>query len=245
MNSEQQLALEAAKEVKRICDEYCIKYYFLAGSTLGAIRHKGFIPWDDDIDIGIPYEDIRRFEKAVDSIGEKYKYVSHHVNNKYPKFNGKILYHGKGCVDIFPLVKMSDNAFVSAFQWYSHKLLLHLLFRKHQYSPDGENRFLYILSTIIAPIFSRNMIISLDDMVLSLCSSKKTKNRCNITSKYSYHKEIIISEWIEKSIIVEFEGVSFRSIGCVDDYLTHLYGNYMQLPPEDQRKPEHAEVFKL
>ena len=64
MNKSQQLQLHIAKEIKRICERHKIKYFLIAGSTLGAIRHHGFIPWDDDMDIGMERNDYERFVAA-------------------------------------------------------------------------------------------------------------------------------------------------------------------------------------
>lgn len=243
MNQHQQAAFDAAVEIKKLCEKNGIECFMLAGSVLGAIRHKGFIPWDDDIDLGIKFEDLEKFQGIASKLSSKYKYVSIETCEKYPRFNGKILCEGISCVDIFPLIKLSDNRIISTIQWKVHRTMVHVLFRKLKYNPTDENEKYKILSKIISIIMTKNAVIGLDKYIMSMCESEHTEWYSNITSKYSFQKERIKTEWIEKPEIILFEGEKFLCPGSIHEYLTNLYKDYMELPPVNERVPVHEESF--
>ena len=243
MNQHQQIAFEAAIEINNICKEYDIECFILAGSVLGAVRHKGFIPWDDDIDIGIKYSDLHKFNKISNKLPSKYKYVSIETCDKYPRFNGKVLCEGISCVDIFPLIKLSNNNIISSIQWNAHRIMVHILFRKMKYEPIDENKKYKFFSQILSIFFTKKSTIKLDNFFMKLKKKKKTEWYSNITSKYSFKKEKIKTEWIEHPEELEFEGIKFLSPGNTHDYLTNLYRNYMELPPVNERIPVHEESF--
>ena len=244
MNQHQQTALEAAIAIRDLCKENNIDCFLLAGSVLGAIRHKGFIPWDDDIDLGIRYKDLQKFQVISSHLPEKFKYISVYTNKKYPRFNGKVLVDGVSCVDVFPLVKLSDNKLISSIQWKAHRVLIHVLFRKKKYNPKDENPRYRALSKVIALFFTKNTVIKLDELIMGLCESKDTQWFSNLTSKYTFQKELIKAEWINKPCKVMFEGEVYMAPGNIDAYLTNLYKDYMELPSETERIPVHEESFE-
>ena len=83
--------IQALDEVVRICDKYNITYYLLGGTLLGAVRHKGFIPWDDDLDIGMPRQDLIKFESVLKSeLGDRFFYQSMDSEKEYDHYFSKI-----------------------------------------------------------------------------------------------------------------------------------------------------------
>ena len=119
LNKHQRNAVEALENLKQICEESGIRFYLLAGSTLGAVRHKGMIPWDDDIDVGLLYEDWYRLRGILGSALKqtKFEYIDDNIDKTYPRLFGKILYQGKGCIDLFLIAKWTENKLLGIVHW--------------------------------------------------------------------------------------------------------------------------------
>ena len=93
LDEHQKMAVLALEQLKEICDRHDISFYLLAGSALGAVRHQGMIPWDDDIDIGLTYDNWTRLRKLLPKeIKKPFEYVDYDVEKGFPRMYGKILY---------------------------------------------------------------------------------------------------------------------------------------------------------
>ena len=120
--------LDILKEVAGICDRNGIPYWLAAGTFLGAVRHSGFIPWDDDVDIYMKYDDLKRFKKICKKeLSEKYFYQDHQtdmashwifakirangtsMSEQYGKDGMHADYHEGVWIDIFPLIEAADT----------------------------------------------------------------------------------------------------------------------------------------
>ena len=244
LNEHQMHALNALLELKQICDMHHITYFLLAGSVLGAVRHHGFIPWDDDIDVGVKYDEIEMLESCLQQyLSANFRYVSYTIDESFPRLHGKILYKGRSCVDIFPLVRLSDKKIVRNLQWNTKNFAKKLHYRKCGFTDKTENKNLVIIAKLISPLFSRAGIFKIYKWCCELCDLKKTKDWINISSIYSMEKETIPYEQLEHPSQLLFEGHYFSSVRNTDQYLTNLYGNYMELPPVEKRIPAHIEIF--
>ncbi len=242
-------AFEALKLVTKILDENNIDYFLLAGSTLGAVRHGGFIPWDDDIDLGIFLKDKQVVAKLLhDNMPEPYEWIDRYYCNNYPRYYGKILCKKMGCVDVFLLVKTSDNAFFRRFQWGMRKILFKIYKAKLGYVGLEDKKTLkgnlkLFFGKVISMFFSRKVIENMTIWNENLYEKKNVKYYVNFYSRYSLEKELIKSEWLSKKSKVFFNGNEFATVGDTDEYLTHLYGDYMKLPPVENRISGHGEYF--
>lgn len=245
LESLHRIELEALKIVKRICNNTNTRFFLIAGTALGAVRHGGFIPWDDDIDIGVTYLDYKKMDSILSKIDlTPYKYISCSNDSKYPRLHGKIIYEGRNCIDIFPLIKLSDNHFVAHTQWYIRKILWKVYSRKVGYLHEKEKQPWIFISKLLALFLSKENVLKMADWNCCLCESKKTNFYINIYSTYSMEKEKISSKCVENPIEIYFEGEKFWSLGYLDMYLTHLYGDYMKMPPQNERKSNvHEELF--
>ena len=261
LDEHQQIAVEALVELKRICEKHEIKYYLIAGSALGAVRHGGMIPWDDDVDVGLLYDDWYELRHILPKeLNPKFQYVDDTIEDTWPRLFGKILYERTNCIDLFLLVKWTSNPVSGYFHWIVSKIFVNLYWSSIYYKPALfvrpeakriqriRTRLMYIIrSSILIPlrkIISRNKCLKILRWNERHFEGKNTKWYINLYSAYSMKKEMIRADWEESQSLVTYEGEQYTTFGDTDAYLTHLYGNYMRLPPKDKRIKLHSEVFK-
>lgn len=239
-------AVEAMKMIDGICTENGIGYFLIAGSTLGAVRHKGFIPWDDDIDIAMTMDQFGRFlEIAPGAIGDPYRFRHTSVDEDYPTLSAGIFYgEDEPLITVFPLIKLSDGKFGRKSQWMIRKVMSPVWQRKVGYAIPAEkknakNRFAVIVSTVLSVFFTKKTALRFLRWNETRYEDKDVRWYCNLYSKYSQEKESIRADWMKDTIRVPFEDAQFPIVKEYDAYLTHLYGDYMTPPPESERQPEH------
>ena len=160
----QLVQLDIAKEVDRICKKHNIKYFLVGGTLIGAVRHKGFIPWDDDLDIGMLRSDYDKFfEIAQKELYKKYEIVDWKIDPYYPHPMAKVVKKGTiyreskrrdngnhGIwIDIFPYDKVSTNEFERNFTYFELKIIRSLIRAKCNYqtwiSQSGINIYLSLI----------------------------------------------------------------------------------------------------
>ncbi|MFV0364821.1 MAG: phosphorylcholine transferase LicD [Suipraeoptans sp.] len=259
LNKHQQMAVLALRNLKDICDRYNIEFYLLAGSALGAVRHKGFIPWDDDIDIGLKYDDWHRLSEILSKELEdsNFTYIDNKVNSNYPRMFGKILYEGQNCIDIFLIAKWTSNVIRGNIHWQIRRTAVEFykmsIKYKSVFKPNTSKygKIRYFITHAIRRFFylPTNLFCNTGDYIRlarwneKYFESKKTGWYINLYSVYKMKKEMIKEEWVKNPISIEFEGMQYKTLGNIDEYLTHLYGDYMTPPPMKDRQGSHEELF--
>ena len=255
----QRIAVEALCKLKEICDKQQISFYLLAGSTLGAVRHKGMIPWDDDIDVGFLYEDWYKMRNILpqELKGTKFVYMDDATDDMFPRFFGKIIHEGRNCIDIFLIAKWTSNPVSAKIHWKIRQVTFELYkiavnwkkiflpyastkYRLKYYFRHFIHKLVYYISRIV---FDKTDYIKLARWNEKCFEKKETDCYINLYSRYKMEKEKIRAEWIEHPSEVEFEGNVYQTVGDTDAYLRHLYGDYMELPPERRRIAVHSEKF--
>ena len=246
LRAHQLRAVEAMKVLDSICSENGIRYFMIAGSALGAVRHKGFIPWDDDIDIVMTMDQFHQFlQIAPQSIRSPYRWRHTSVDDRYPTLSGGIYYgDDEPLITVFPLVKLSDRPLERQLQWAVRKVMSPVWQRKVGYHvpPERMNakqRFSIAVSTVLAAVIPKRTVLQILRNNEVKYEDRDVQWYCNIYSKYSREKESIRSEWVKETMRVEFEHEQFPIVKEYDAYLKHLYGDYMTPPPEAERNPEH------
>ena len=255
----QEIELENLRMLMEICEKNHLRYYLIGGSLLGAMRHKGFIPWDDDIDVGLPRPDYNRFVQiAKDYLpahmdiktmtsDPNYKcYFTRLINNK------KKIYwdHGQYTavigvwMDVFPLDGLPGNPLLRKLQVFRVKLnkALYKFTQIDYVSTNRTNRpFSERVLIRFAQITRIGRLMNADKRLKKL--DRALQRYDYDTSAYAWNfsgcygkREIVPHIQLGGSRTTEFEGMQASIPEAAEDYLTSIYGNYMKLPPEDQRK---------
>ena len=262
----QLIEFDILKKFKEICDKHRLTYYLIGGTLLGAVRHKGFIPWDDDVDVSMPRPDYIRFIDIAQSqlsdpygvvtkeIDESFKHPIARVINKrisvetaYTK-NPQVNYVS---IDIFPMDAMPENKVHYFFRKY-HILLRRWLFIISEFNDlANQTKDRYGLEKMIFTLVAK---LKLERIFNSM---KQFRTYHKVLSKYSYEKGRYVGQLLggykfkymmEREVYepgkeLEFEGELFRVPENYDALLRNLYGDYMTLPPEDQRDKHKSTVL--
>ena len=232
-------------DVVRVCDENNIKYYLGQGTLIGAARHKGFIPWDDDIDLILSAKDLDKLLEIYPKSGFPDYSITHFTNEKYnpltwAKIRGNDTlsrpYRYKDlpinwgiCIDLFPYYPCSSNKYLRSFE-----VILFKIARKMNYAgmtkyEEGHGFFIRFLEKI--PICIRHFFIKCSLGIFSL--HKETSEYVCIFCKGAKIVKRSIIEGEEKKL--EFEGDMYPVPSNYHEYLTEMYGDYMTMPPEEER----------
>ena len=240
----QLIELEILKEVVRVCEKHSIDYWLAAGTMLGAVRHHGFIPWDDDIDIFMRFDDIERFENiASKELPTQYKIDSQRTNSdngrlyiKVVKTGTAVKYNAGGAVmesdlwiDIFPLLNMADDK-------KSEHLIVEKLRKiqdKCQLHPTIAEKDKWIV-IFIKRIISFFLGIYEKNCWREIAKLGKKGNRYIILSPLFYRGipysrisiEIFPKSLFTDCSIYQFEDMKCRGVKEYDYYLTQRYGDW-------------------
>ncbi len=253
----QLIELEIAKEIRRVCDENDIRYFLYRGTFLGAVRHQGFIPWDDDMDFGMLREDYEKFCRlAPEKLGKDFCFQNWHTDENYALPFGKVRKRGTVFVeakcarlpengiyiDIYPL----DNAPAQEAERKAlAKKLLHLFrikLMKSHYTPWMEEdtiiwkkRIGYLAYQFAALFFSHQKLIQIyENLVRQAEPGDTVYEQSALPIAYYFEKS-----WCTELADYSFEDAFFPGSKDYDACLSSLYGNYMELPPEDKRENRH------
>ena len=238
-------AVEALRNVDEICLHNNIRYFLIAGSTLGAVRHKGFIPWDDDIDIGMQIPEYKKFISVVkESLDTRYEWLHPESGSRTANLSGRVMLGEEQLITVFPIVKLGDRKYQKISQWAIRKIVSPIYQRK-LHRPLEKNtvkkKFAYVVSSCLSIFFTEKSALNVLRWNEERFEKQDTVWSCNIYSKYSLEKESIKNEWIKEIVWIPFEDGEYPVLKNYDAYLTHLYGDYMTPPPESKRHPEHID----
>ncbi len=242
------------------CREKGLRYYLIGGSALGAARHKGFIPWDDDIDVGMLREDYEKFLTVYQKQGNA-KYALHCWQNDpkhcYPfaklRKVGTIYRESRtadleNCgifIDIFPYDKMPLDKKLKSKQGtdiINNIILIKGKLKKWQLANKTDwGKWLQML-----PFRFLSLFVSFEKS--KEIYTKKHTMYNHLTEDYvyipagssRYGKWIVEKEWVETLSTIQFEGETFKTVSDNHAYLSKQYGDYMQLPPEEKRWVGHS-----
>lgn len=254
LNKIKELELNMFDTIIHICEEEKIKYFVSGGTALGTIRHNGFIPWDDDIDIALPREDYEKFIKIVpEKLPENLFLQTFLSDPEYPLNYAKIrnsdttfiessfkdlkMNHGI-YIDVFPLDGYPKSKLQQAIFNFRNNLLFYgCYFRLNRCTLSSvKTKLLYFTTKFLyKDIYTINLKRE------KLFKKYKYKD-CEYVAAFcgAYgKKEIMPKMFFGNGRKGTFEGLTVNLPDKVEDYLTQLYGDFMQLPPIEKRKPHH------
>lgn len=269
----QKCLLDMYTDLIRVCDENNIKLGLTGGTLLGKVRHNGFIPWDDDLDLHMKRKDYNKFrtifndtrlkekyyitgpkcEIATDSrfirVYKKDTFLSTAIDNKNAE--------RKISIDIFPLDYVSDNVIIRNVKgFYCNYLMLCAGFADFYFNASDEmvallkktkrGRFNYYLRLFLGWITSYRSIDKwykkVDD---SIACEKVSKRVTSATGRKHYFGEIVKSNIYFPFKKDEFYGIEAWIPNNVEGYLSNRYGNYMKIPPKEERECHYIKEIKI
>lgn len=255
LNEAKEIMLDILKEVHRICLKYDLKYWLSGGTLLGAIRHKGFIPWDDDIDIDMLREDFEKFKEiAKIELREDYYLDSHeleemieymplkirHKNSIYIEKWDKNEIKQKGIfIDIFPYDKFSKNKILQKIEMFPKYLYELKTTRIWDNKSSLKNTVKYLIIKAFK-VLPKNYIIKLNKKYFYNSLKKKEfmiGYGYGLTWRKSFDYEDIFP--LRRK---EFENFNFFIPKNYEKYLKLFYGDYMKIPDENKRLTHALEI---
>jgi lipopolysaccharide cholinephosphotransferase len=256
LREHQLVMLEMLRVLDRICNKHSISYQLFAGTALGAVRHGGFIPWDDDLDVVMLREEYERFlQVAPNEVGERY-FVQAEFSEHWPCAFSKLRKNGTACIeryipkdlqthqgvyiDIFPCDNLSSNRLVRPLQFIASKLLIAQALDERGYITGSPAKKIAMRSARFLP---RD---TLHQFVIDSHDSATQLVHTFLGASHSYRKSVYPRQWFENSINMVFEDGSYPVSANYHELLTVLYGSYMELPSMESRVIKvHAELVDL
>ena len=264
----QEIQLDILKTFIQICDKHQLRYYFIGGSLIGVLRHKGFIPWDDDIDLGMPRSDFDKFCSLQQDFPEGFSLINHENDSSW-NFNlvqfvdneSKIIVRmnelpREACVwiDVFPI----DGAPRNKLLRWTHlkyvmlmRYLIQLANVRTQVRTNIEGRPWYEKIVLKAAHYVPfEKIVNVETILKKMSISLKKYDfdkmpfAGNLLGRRREH-ECVPKSWWGSPTLRPFEDLMVSCPAASEKYLSHIYGDFMQLPPLEKRESHDVEIVKI
>lgn len=254
------IELNILSHIDNFCKNNNIEYFINYGTLIGAVRHKGFIPWDDDIDISMTRENYDKFINLYKNDKSKYELLSLETNKHYFNNFAKIIdnttridntriyksYPSGIFIDIFPVDSFADKKIVDicyaleSFKLLSFSKRKNIIYKDNKLKDFIRGSF-WLLLRPVSPRFFAKMI----ERYIKKYSTKKGPYVAFLPSKFKY-KEVFTKEVFSELVDMKFEHLTLPAPKNYDLILTQYYNDYMELPPEKERYYGHEfNAYKL
>ena len=254
LKEKKKIMIELLEYFDKVCRENDIKYSLIGGSLIGAIRHKGIIPWDDDIDVILSKSEYLKLIQILENMNDsRYKLLT--INNcrgynfPFPKLVDKRTFVVEPMllnqikeygifIDIFSYSNTSNSEKIRIKDFKKIKLLNSMMSRtKLDFKNDGfKQNFLRLNKNILSKIIGYRNIIKFLNNIYNKYNNVDTDYVVSNWPVYNINKEVQKSKNIIEYTDVEFENMKIMIFKNYDEILRTTFGDYMQLPPENQRK---------
>ena len=262
----QQIEYGLLQQFAKVCEDHNLRYWLIGGTLLGAVRHGGFIPWDDDIDVGMPRNDyeillansdrwfknkynlvyfnkthdyIYAFAKLEDNDTELIEHDYNHLSNRKSGVY----------IDIFPFDGMPSNS-VYKFVWYCLLRLVnrlkYLMFCKtniKEIKITFKNILKILIGSICQKVFSRNKVLHFYNRLMQVHNFDNSDYVINFEGQWGI-RELVSKSYFSSISEIKFNDCLFKTMGDYKDYLNCIYGDYMKLPPVEKRVTHHDFIWK-
>lgn len=257
INELQKIQLSMLKDFDAVCQKHRISYQLFSGTALGAVRHKGFIPWDDDIDVVMLCEDYERFfDSASKELDSNKYYVQREFSEHWPMFFSKLRlngttyiekYHSHDArihqgiyIDIFPCDNLSDSRLMQKLQYIASKIVIakSLYARGYETNSTVKKCFMQFCRILPTEPFKR------------LCIRRNDSSSLKVHTFFGggkkFERSIFLRGWFEQSVKMRFEDSEFPVSAHYDEMLRVMYGDYMIMPTLEQRVcKRHAAIVDI
>ena len=256
----QMVQIELLQEVDRICKKCNIHYNIIAGTLLGAIRHGGYIPWDDDADVALLRDEYEKFRVACETeLDTSRFYFQDHRNTPgyrwgYGKLRRKetlflrefqehMPYKQGIFIDVFPLDAVPENYLLRSVKNFECFCIRKVLWSEVGKIAD-KSAVKRVWFNFLSKIPEKWVLGYYHNVIRKSykCKSKWVRILMYPTPNREWG---YMRKWYENSAEIPFEGVTFQSIKDYDEYLSFKFGNYMELPPEEERKVHPVSELKV
>ncbi len=253
----QNMLLSMLKDLDAVCRRNRIPYMLFAGTALGAVRHQGFIPWDDDVDVILLRKDYDRLLDAAErELDSGTYFVQREFSEHWPMQFSKLRRRGTAClekyhprdpamhqgvyVDIFPCDNLSDHAPVGWLQFAASKAVIAKSLYARGYETDSLLKKVFMQLCRVLPL----------EPLRRCCVRREDTGSRMVHTFFAcgsrYEKNVFPRAWFEHTVPVRFEDAEFPVSAAYDALLTRLYGDYSTLPPPEERRcKEHAAILDL
>lgn len=259
--------LSIVKEVVSICNQWGLVYYMSGGTLLGAIRHHGFIPWDDDIDLAMPREDYERFlETAPQQLPPNLQIVNYRTDPNYQYYITRVrdidtkveeIRIGNDCrytnvsIDIFPLDGTPNNVWIRKLyflQVMAHRAFMSLCYKdsidRSRKRGTAEKIFLAMMEKLpMEKIFNPYTEKCKIDKIMRKHKVEDSENIGCLMGAYRTN-QIVPKRYFGSGKMYKFENMTLRGPELYNEYLTQMYGDYMKLPPKESQKV-HFKIVEI
>ena len=250
--------LSILKKMAQICEDLGLRYFLMYGTLLGAIRHQGFIPWDDDLDIFMTPDQYERFKEAFEreaggsfvlqewrSVPDYLEYAKVRMNGTTfiePQFRDRRDLHQGIYVDIMILHKVPENKLIQRLVYYESKYVTLYGISQRGWKPKNRKHALALCLLKVLP----------NRWLASKCYQRIYRYRnletgfywCYWITKASFRGGLFEEQYFSKPTDIHFEDTKLMGSHYIREYLAARYGDYMKLPSEaEQKAAVHAEIF--